>query len=283
MPRRCSSQAAERHAQRAAFLALAALVLPLGCTHLSAEREQALGHEFHYALYQEVALIEDPVVQRYVNGIGARLVTAAGLDLGSYRFYVVNHPDRNAFAAPGGYIYLHTGTILAAQNVSELAAVLAHEIGHVAHRDVAENWERRQDAARAQRAGVVAAGLTAGPLGAGAAGLLGGLGGLAVLNSFTRDDEREADAFSVEILQRAGYDPRGLVTFFQTLLRDGDGGVPELLSSHPGTSERVERARNRIAVSDVPAPARSDDGGRLEIIQHRIELLTGERHPLPHR
>lgn len=245
------------------------------CTHLPPEREQLLGHEFHYALSRELPLLHDPIVQRYVNRIGERLLAAAGLEASEYRFYVVVHPGLNAFAAPGGYVYLQTGALLAAHDVSEVAGVMAHEIGHVARRDVAENWERRQDAARAQRLGVVAAGLTAGPLGAGAAGLLGGLGGLAVLNSFSRADEHDADDFAVEILPGAGYDPRGLPSFFEILLRDEQGGAGDFLPSHPETSERVTRARERIAAADLEPPLRADDGGRLQIIQRRIELLTG--------
>ena len=258
------------------------LLLPGACTHLPPEREQLLGHEFHAALSRELPLLVDPVVQRYVDDIGERLLVAAELDPAPYRFHVVVHPSPNAFAAPGGHVYLHTGALLAAHDVSELAGVLAHEIGHVAGRDVAENWERRQDAARAQRVGVVAAGLTAGPLAAGAANVLGGLGGLAVLNSFSREDERAADDFAVEILPRAGYDPRGLAGFFETLLRDHAGRPPGLLASHPDTAERVARTRERIDESGTPVPERSDDGGRLEIIQRRIELLTGAgRDPAP--
>jgi predicted Zn-dependent protease len=259
--------------RRAAGLLLLATSLG-ACAHLPPEREQALGHEFHRVLSREQPLLRDPIVHRYVEEIGHRLVRAAGLDPSAHRFHVVLHPGLNAFAAPGGFIYLHTGALLAAHDVSEVAGVLAHEIGHVAGRDVAENWERRQDAARARRVGVVAAGLTAGPLGAGAAGLLGGLGGLAWLNSFSRADERAADDFAVEILPGAGYDPRGLPSFFETLLRGDPIGAPEFLSSHPDTAERVTRSLEKIAEADVAAPIRADDGGRLQIIQRRIELLT---------
>jgi len=100
-----------------------------------------------------------------------------------------------------------------------------------------------------------------------------------VLNSFGREAEAEADAFAVENMPRAGYDPTGIVTFFHTLMNDGGGGAPSFLSSHPATEDRVAETRALIAAGTDASGLKQDDGGRLEIIQRRIRLLTGQVEP----
>ncbi|MEN8180976.1 MAG: M48 family metalloprotease, partial [Myxococcota bacterium] len=111
---------------------------------------------------------------------------------------------------------------------------------------------------------------------AGAANLVGGLAGMAYLNTFTREAEAEADDFAVDLLPRAEYDPRGLVAFFQTTAAEGGSGVPEFLSSHPTDRDRIEATSARIARNGLPPGLNVDDGGRLEIMQRRIRLLTGQ-------
>ena len=105
--------------------------------------------------------------------------------------------------------------------------------------------------------------------------MAGQLAAVAYLNQFSREDEQEADAFALEILPRAGYDPNGLLTFFETLqARSGSSGF---FSSHPTTAARIDDAAGRIAAAPLPADLRVSDSGRLEIIQRRIELLGQER------
>jgi predicted Zn-dependent protease len=147
----------------------------------------------------------------------------------------------------------------------------------VARRHLADNVARRRTANTARQIGVIAGAVAAGPAGASAAGLLGGLASLAALNSFGRGAEREADAFAVETLPRAGYDPEGLVSFFQTLLHEPGEGPAQasFLSDHPATAERIEETRRAIDAAALPPGLRNEDGGRLEIIQRRIQLLTG--------
>jgi predicted Zn-dependent protease len=170
---------------------------------------------------------------------------------------------------------VNTGTLLAAKNASELAGVIAHEIGHVAYRHVANNYNRQRTTGLAYRAGVVAAWLFGGGLGASAAQLGGGLAAMAYLNQFGREAEMQADAFAVAAMPRAGWDPNGLLTFFETLQGEGGPHVPAFLSSHPATQDRIDATRTRIAELRVDRSLRRDDGGKLEIIQRRIEILTG--------
>lgn len=270
-------------AGRKALLACAALAAALGCAKPTPREQAELGAAQHARLRYEAWMLEDRVVAGYLADLGARIARAAGPSETGYHFFVIVDPEVNAFAAPGGYIYVNTGTILSARNVSELAGVLAHEVGHVARQHLAENIARQRAANAARRIGVAAAAVAAGPAGASAAGLIGGLASLAALNSFGRDAERDADAFAVEVLPRAGYDPEGMVTFFQTLMRQSDRAASgSFLSDHPATEARVDEARAAIDRQTLPAGLRSDDGGRLEIIQRRIRLLT-TRVPEPAR
>jgi len=250
------------------------MAMTIGCGTLSVPQERQLGAEMQREIRSQVVLVRDRVVNDYVSDIGNKIVRAAGPQPFEYRFHVIEDEDLNAFAAPAGYIYIHTGTIQKARNVSELAGVMAHEVGHVAERHIAENYNRMKNTGLAHQALVLGAGIAGGGNAAGAANLLGGVAGMAYLNSFSRDAEVEADAFAVAVLPAAGYDPRGLVTFFETLQRESGGSPPEFLSSHPATASRIQATSVLIAESHLPPTLRVDDSGRLEIIQRRIQLIT---------
>jgi predicted Zn-dependent protease len=250
---------------------------------VSVRDEQQLGAQFERQMRSEVVLVTDPAVNEYVRGIGNRILQAAGPQPFVYEFHVVDAPEINAFAGPGGQIYVNSTTILKTRNVSELAGVVAHEIGHVARRHVAQNLERQQAAGAARQLGVLAGGVLFGEAGAGLVNLGSGLASIAVLNSFSRSAEGEADAFAVQVLPRAGYDPDGLVTFFITLQReDGGGAGASFLSSHPATGDRIAATQALIGAQPKVAGLRTDDNGKLEIIQRRLVLLT-KRAPPPQR
>jgi predicted Zn-dependent protease len=243
---------------------------------LSIEEERKLGAEVERAARKEFEFVHDEVVVGYVAGLGSSLLRVMGPQPFDYDFYVVQDKELNAFATPGGNIYVHTGLILKARNVSELIGVMGHEIGHVYHRHVANNYRRQRNTGIAHQVGVLAAGVLGGGAAAQAVNLLGGIGAMAYLNQFSRDAEREADAFAVQTVPKAGYDPSGITSFFETLLREqGSGGGASFLSSHPATTERIQNTRSLIQAQHLPPGLREDDDGKLEIIQHRIRLLTG--------
>jgi predicted Zn-dependent protease len=256
---------------------LVAMLLAAGCGTLSVQEEQALGRQMAGEIRRGLVLLPDRVVERYVRDLGESILAAAGPQPFEYRFYVVEDEDINAFAAPAGHVYVHTQTILAAANVSELAGVLAHEIGHVARRHIAQNYNRQRNTKIGYQAAVLAAAIFGGGAAATAAQLGGGLAAMAYLNRFGREAEMEADSFAVETLPRAGYDPNGLVTFFETLQQQAGGGHSDFLSSHPATADRAEAARAQIAALPPTQDLTVDDNGRLQIIQRRIELLMGDR------
>jgi predicted Zn-dependent protease len=245
----------------------------LACAPLTIPEERALGEQANAEIRQEVRLVRDEVVAGYVREMGERIAAAAGPQPYQFRFYVIEADEINAFALPAGYIYMHTQSLLKARNASEVAGVLAHEIGHVVERHVAENYNRQRGVGIAHQVGVLTAGILGGGAAAAAADVGGGFAGMAYLNKFGREAEREADAFAVKVLPRAGWDPHGLTTFFETLLEESHGEPPAFLSSHPATRERIDNTRQMIAAEKLPGNLRVQDNGRLQIVQRRISLL----------
>jgi predicted Zn-dependent protease len=264
-----------RHSAKLLTLLSLAALLP-ACATLTVAEERQLGAEIAQQVTRELLFIRDEVVVDYVSAIGGKIVRAAGPQPFEYRFSVVEDDEINAFTGPAGHIYIHTETILSARNASELAAVLAHEIGHGVRRHVAKSYGRSRSAGTLQQAGVLAASVFGY---GGLANLGGGLAAMTVLNSFTRSEESEADAFAIEVLPAAGYDPNGLLTFLEVVRETGGPDVPAFLSSHPGTEDRMAEVEALIAARP-PAPGlRVTDRGRLEIIKRRIRLLTREVRP----
>jgi predicted Zn-dependent protease len=257
-------------------------VLPfflLACGTLSVSQEKNLGEKVEREIRNELVLVSDRVVVGYVERIGADILRVAGPQPFDFRFYVVEDEEINAFALPAGFLYVNTGTILKARNVSELAGVVAHEVGHAVLRHVAQNYNKQRTASVLHQLGVIGASIFGGRTAAELVNLGGGLAAVTVLNTFGREAEREADAFAVRTLPAAGYDPVGLLTFFETLREEGGARPPAFLSSHPAPEARIESTRGALAAQSFPAHLRRDDAGQLEIIQRRIRLLTGKASP----
>jgi predicted Zn-dependent protease len=255
MRRRCSS---------ARVLAWLLALASAGCGPITVTEERRLGYQFEYQMRGQVDFLRDRVVTGYISEMGRELVGAAGPQPFDYHFYVVKDDEM---------------TILKARNASELAGVIAHEVGHVARRHVAQNYNRQRNAKIGTDMLAAGAGLLAGGAAGGAAQLGGGLAAMTYLNSFGREAEEEADLFAVGVLPEAGYDPGGLVTFFETLQREGGSEAPAFLSSHPATSDRIEATRSSILALGPREGLRSNDGGKFEIIQARVALLTQRPHP----
>ncbi len=189
----------------------------------------------------------DPLVRAYIDSLGQALVRASALSRFRYYFKVVNAPEVNAFALPGGFVYVNLGLIKAAETESELAGVIGHEIGHVERHHGARNITRQYGLA-------VLVDLISGDedpsLRREIAGQLVGFGaGLAVLK-YGRAAERESDAFAVRCMVNAGVDPEGIARFFETLLKlhkREPKGVEVWFSTHPPTQSRIDFVRFEIA------------------------------------
>lgn len=243
------SQALRRVFRRTAAVAcLCGAGAAAGCApQVSTQQEVAIGADYSAQINRQLPLLNDGATNSYVNQIGQQLAAIADPRGIRYHFYVVNSDVVNAFALPGGYVYVNRGIIERADNLSEFAGVLAHEIGHVAERHSIEQLQRAQNANLGLNVlyGVL---LGRAPSGVERAGIQ--VGGGAVFAGYTRDAEREADRVGVAYMVRAGYNPIGLATFFEELLsmqQRQPSRVEQWFSTHPTTQERVANTRAIIA------------------------------------
>lgn len=246
---------------------------------LSHEEERQFPLEFERTLRAQGLLIDDPIVRTYFEDMGHRLASFSDRRGGEFHFYVLKIPGINAFAAPAGVVGLNAGLILRADNEHEVAGVLAHEVAHVTQNHLLRGMEEAQRVSipimLATLGAVVAGGMAGGMSGDAVQGLLAGGMGLAhqMQINYTRQNEAEADRIGIHLMARAGFDPKGMAAFFDTLNRFtramGDG-PPEYLRTHPLTVGRLAEARERaeqIAVGEIR------DEVEFHFAQARLEVL----------
>lgn len=200
-------------------------------------------------------VVDDPMLDDYINDLGYRLVAASDKPKDHFAFFIVKDSVINAFAAPGGYIAVNSGLIDITSNESELAGVIAHEIGHITQNHLQRAFEASKKDAPLMALvllGAIAAGAGAHAGDAAGAVLMGGQGLLLQRQiNFTRKDEVEADRAGIQTLAKAGFDPNAMASFFERMqdtMRVGAGGdsdVPELLQTHPVNLSRISDAKSR--------------------------------------
>jgi len=239
------SQALARAFRRTAAVAcLCGAGAAAGCApQVSTQQEVQIGAQYSQQINRQMPMLNDQATLNYVNQIGSQLAAIADPRGIRYHFYVVNSDVVNAFALPGGYVYVNRGLIERADNVSELAGVLAHEIGHVAERHSIEQLQRAQNANLGLN---VLYGVLLGRQPSGVEQAAVQVGGGAVFAGYGRDAEREADRVGVGYMVRANYNPNGMATFFQELLemqQRQPSRVEQWFSTHPTTQERVNNTR----------------------------------------
>jgi predicted Zn-dependent protease len=225
-----------------------------GVNLYSLEREIGLGKQLAQEVERSSKLIDDPIVTEYVNRVGQNLVRNSDARV-PFTIKVIDSDEVNAFALPGGFFYVNSGLILRAQEESELAGVMAHEISHVTARHGTKNATKGE---LMQLATIPL--ILLGPGGWAGYGIYQGLN-LAIpitYLKFSRDAEREADFLGLQYMYKAGYDPNSYVTFFERIQADEKrrpGTIPKVFSTHPPTPERIEAAQKEIARI---LPARSE-------------------------
>ena len=232
--------------RRTAALGLVATSTSLAACGVSTQQEIATGRQAAAEVNRQLPIVTDPVVHRYINELGNRIQRQPGNRDIPYTFYVVNIDQLNAFALPGGFVYVNRGLVEATDNLAELAGVVGHEIGHVEARHSAEMMERAQGA----NLGVALASILMGQPPSGLAGAAVNIGAQAYFAQHSREAENEADAIAVRLLPLAGVDPAGMVTFFKELLAEQERTPSQLeqwFSTHPLTQERIVNVRNLIA------------------------------------
>lgn len=216
-----------------------------GCSTLSpaihdfnvvpAEKELQMSQTMQTEIAKQMSINTDPSLNRAVNTIGSRLVSALPKKDYEYKFFVVNDPSPNAFTIPGGKIYVHTGLMSFVSDPDELAGVIAHEIGHAYEKHPAKGVSR----------GIGLQTLTSVFIKDAESNRLKqavlGLAQNGILNKYGRDDEREADDVGYYLLKRAGYKTDGLLRFLKKLEKISGNKTPVFFSTHPQTPERIAR------------------------------------------
>jgi predicted Zn-dependent protease len=245
--------------------------------YFSDQEERAIGRAIMRDVAGDPRLLDDAVILEYLNQLGFRLASVSTRNDNAFNFFVVLEPTVNAFALPGGHIGVHTGLLLAAQGESELAGVLAHEIAHVTQDHIA-----RQVAAQSQSTWPTLAALALALLAARgdsnvASAAIASTQAFAIQNqlNFTREFEREADRIGYDILERAGFDPRGMAGFFGKLQRAGrfaDSSAPAYLRTHPLTSERIADMGAR---SDATPYKQIQDSLDFQLVRARLRAMDG--------
>jgi beta-barrel assembly-enhancing protease len=217
-----------------------------GVNFYSLEHEIALGKGLAQEVERTSKLIDDPVVTEYVNRVGQNLVRNSDAQV-PFTIKVIDSDEVNAFALPGGFFYVNSGLILRAQEESELAGVMAHEISHV----TARHGTKQATKGEMMQLATIPL-ILLGPGGWAGYGIYQALN-LAIPLSylkFSRDAEREADFLGLEYMYKAGYDPNSYVTFFERIQADEKrrpGTIPKFFSTHPPTPERIADAQKEIA------------------------------------
>lgn len=232
------------------------------------QQEAELGRTYSTQIEQEYPILDDPEAQAWVQELGEKLVATSPESAQTFTFQVTTSEQINAFAIPGGYCYVNLGLICAADNVSEVAAVVGHEVNHVTTRHGVRSIQR---SIAIEQLTALIAGDEKGLL----IQAIQGAGGLLAMRKFGREDELEADRLGVEAMYAAGYDPRGAVRFFEKLLRleqeqGGAGGALErIMSTHPPTQERIDRIREQIEGFDMKGPL-IEDSERFQRMRQRL-------------
>ena len=224
-----------------------------GWNLFSAEQDVQIGQQSATAAEQQLPILNDSATQAYINRIGQRLAANAGGPKFPYQFRVVNASDINAFALPGGPVYINRGIIDNAKNEGEIAGVIAHEIAHVALR----HGTHQASKAYAAQAGLsILGGILGGKVGGNTAQILNTIGGVGLnvlFLRFSRELETQADVRGAQILAASGYTPQDMVGFFQTLAKADSSKKTTFLSDHPAPPDRISRIQKEAQLLRVSA------------------------------
>jgi predicted Zn-dependent protease len=250
-----------------------------GVNFYSLEKEMALGKQLAQEVQRQAKIVDDPLISEYVNRLGQNLVRNSDAKV-PFTFQVIENEVPNAFARPGGYVFVNTGLIEVAEEEDELAGAMAHEIAHVADRHMSREATKSQ----IFRTGTI-------PLSV----ILGGWLGLAVRQganlaaplgflAFSRADESEADYLGVQYLYATGYDPTAIIDIFErldALSRRQPGAASPLLSTHPRDTDRIQKTQKEI---EQILPARNEyvvNTSDYVAMRQRVFAREGQKKPAP--
>ncbi len=249
---------------------------------LSDSQERTIGNRIMREVRVDPLYIDDPEVTEYINSLGARLLSGVDGPRRDIDFFVVQDETINAFALVGGHIGVHTGLFTLTQNESELAGVLAHEIAHITQRHQARAIHGQRGASFTSLAALAIAILASrgnsNQSGQVTEAAIAGAAAYSMQNmiDYTREHEREADRVGLTILERTGFSPRAMATFFERLLRANRlnelKGAPSYLRTHPLTTERIADIQDRV--ESMPSRLIADTG-EYRLVKAKLRATTG--------
>jgi predicted Zn-dependent protease len=246
---------------------------------MTIEEEKKLGKKVFLEMEKSLDWVNDPTLQSFLDTMGRSLVAQVGATTFEFKFYLIRASEANAFAVPGGYIFVTTGLLVLAEDEHEVAGVLGHEIGHVMERHVAQMFERSKRLSIATVAAVIAGALLGGGGKASeAAATMAMATSEALVLKYTRENETDADQNGLQYVTKAGYDPKGMIAFLNKISKVSLASAPQIpayLSTHPVTENRISLLENLIQIGGKPeGPFRSI--GNFKKIQTRAFIEERE-------
>ena len=264
-----------RRSYAAGFAALGlAVALGISACGVSQQQEVQLGQQESAQIQQQLPLVQDAVINQYVNALGNQIASHTSRADLQWQFYVVNTDVVNAFALPGGIIYVNRGVLERADRMDELAGVMGHEIEHVVRRHSVKQMEQMQGA----NVGVALACTLTNICSNQAAATAINVGGTAIFAKFSRTDEVQADEGGFHNVMNAGISPNGMLTFFQKLLAEeqqsNNSNVSSWFADHPGTQDRIADIQRMLAqVSASQLRSLTTDTQAFQQMKRRVMSL----------
>jgi predicted Zn-dependent protease len=254
--------------------AVVAVAAAVGCASAVSQQEEVqIGQQTAAQVNAQLPMLRDAAIDGYVNSLGRSIASRTSRADLDWQFAVVNTDVINAFALPGGFVYVNRGVLARASNESELAGVLAHEIEHVVQRHSVKQMEQAQNA----NIGVTLACVLTRVCENQAAAAAIQVGGTAYFAKNSRDDEVQADEGGFQNMIRAGINPRGMLTFFQKLLAEegsGGGGVNAWFADHPGTQDRIADIQRMLdATPAAQLSSLRTDSPQFQAMKRRLAQL----------
>jgi predicted Zn-dependent protease len=261
------------------YVALIALLFPLAACSVSEDQEVAIGRQNAEEINAQLPIVTDPTIAGYIQAVGESIAKKTSRSDLDWHFYVVNTKQVNAFALPGGFIYVNRGLIESADRLDELTGTLGHEIGHVVERHSVKQMESAQKA----NLGLVVVCTLTSICHSGLAQAAVQVGGSALFARYSRIDELQADSEGVVNVTRAGYDPQGIPDLFQVLLREREyqpSKVEGWFASHPLEEARIQRAKDLIAQQRLdPSQRLIVDSPEFHAFKTRVSELPAPPRP----
>jgi predicted Zn-dependent protease len=262
------------------FLIVSLFPVPLGrgtAMAFSVGEEKELGEKLLSMVRKNFQVIDDPDVSQYVNALGQRILTVAGPQFFDYHFFVINDKEFNAFAAPSGLVFIHSGLIEAMDSEGELISVMAHECGHVTSRHISDQLSKSSKMSIGTAA-LLVAGIALGGGALGQALIGGGMAANASMSlKFSRQDEEEADRLSFKWMQAMNTDPAAMETMLQKMYRVSlyrTANIPPYLMSHPEPEQRMGYVEDLLLSSHPAKPYPPADDFAFLRMKQRVLSLT---------